>query len=98
MKDVFRLCKKTIRKRFYVTKLGDSTLTSSYKSLNLGHAANLELADILITDPPYCILNRRRKDGSLRDGISKTFLTFFFNMYVFIRYYYTYYPEKKKPE
>ena len=70
MKDVFRLCKKTIRKRFYVTKLGDSTLTSSYKSLNLGHAANFELADMLITDPPYCILNRRRKDGSLRDGIN----------------------------
>ena len=82
MRDMFRLCRKSIRKRLYVTKLGDSTLTASYKSLNLGHAGNLDLADMLITDPPYCILNRRRKDGSLRDGINKTF--FFLNMYVFI--------------
>lgn len=27
-----------------------------------------ELADVLITDPPYCLLTRRRKGGDLRDA------------------------------
>ena len=41
---------------------GDATLCNSYTDALKG-----ELADLLITDPPYCILTRRRKNGDLRD-------------------------------
>lgn len=40
--------------------LGDSRLVSTYTQAGLGHSPLLELADILVTDPPYCLLHRRR--------------------------------------
>ena len=45
---------------------GDSRLPATYAKAKLGKAP-LELADILVTDPPYCLLNRRRTGGDLRD-------------------------------
>lgn len=42
---------------------GDSCRPETF--LELGLESNR--ADILITDPPYCLLNRRRKSGELRD-------------------------------
>jgi len=33
-----------------------------------GRALGSELADALVTDPPYCLLTRRRKGGDLRDA------------------------------
>ena len=45
---------------------GDSRLASTYGKASLGKSP-LELADILVTDPPYCLLNRRRTGGDLRD-------------------------------
>ncbi len=46
---------------------GDSTQAASYTKLGLGDRIGHQLADVLITDPPYCLLNRRRKGGDLRD-------------------------------
>lgn len=46
---------------------GDCTTESAYKFLRLGINPGYELADILITDPPYCLLERRGKSGMLRD-------------------------------
>lgn len=45
---------------------GDSRVAATYARAKLGKAP-LDLADILITDPPYCLLNRRRTGGDLRD-------------------------------
>lgn len=45
---------------------GDSRLPATYAKAKLGQAP-LELADILVTDPPYCLLKRRRTGGDLRD-------------------------------
>ena len=45
---------------------GDSRLPATYAKAKLGKSP-LELADILVTDPPYCLLNRRRTGGDLRD-------------------------------
>ncbi len=42
---------------------GDCLNIQKYSLLSL----NTHPADILITDPPYCILNRRRIGGDLRD-------------------------------
>jgi DNA modification methylase len=42
-------------------------LEKSYSGAGLGRNNNEELADILVTDPPYCLLHRRRKNGDLRD-------------------------------
>lgn len=33
----------------------------------LGGHSSFQLADALVTDPPYCLLERRRKSGELRD-------------------------------
>ena len=41
---------------------GDSTDSESYQLL-----LNGEKADIMMADPPYCLLTRRRKKGDLRD-------------------------------
>jgi DNA modification methylase len=41
---------------------GDARREQSY-----GEALGGELADALVTDPPYCLLTRRRKGGDLRD-------------------------------
>ncbi len=41
---------------------GDATKASDWERALLGEKANA-----LITDPPYCILTRRRKGGDLRD-------------------------------
>ncbi len=41
---------------------GDSTSEESYKLLLAG-----EKADLMMADPPYCLLTRRRKKGDLRD-------------------------------
>eukprot|EP01035_Chromulina_nebulosa_P017401 gene17401-22950_t len=46
---------------------GDSTNPQTYTALGLGKGSNLELADVLLTDPPYCLLERRRTNGDLRD-------------------------------
>lgn len=46
--------------RAYRVVLGDSTLPSTYSQFE-------ERADVLFTDPPYCILERRGKEGYLRD-------------------------------
>ncbi|MBL9037496.1 MAG: site-specific DNA-methyltransferase [Archangium sp.] len=45
---------------------GDSTTPGAYE-----RALEGRLADALITDPPYCILTRRRKGGDLRDAKDK---------------------------
>jgi site-specific DNA-methyltransferase (adenine-specific) len=47
--------------------LGDSRLPETYKIAKLGPSQPLGLADVLVTDPPYCLLERRRKGGDLRD-------------------------------
>jgi site-specific DNA-methyltransferase (adenine-specific) len=44
---------------------GDSTSRESYRAAKLG--PNLLQADVLVTDPPYCLLERRRTGGDLRD-------------------------------
>jgi hypothetical protein len=44
---------------------GDSRLAATYGKAKLGK--HFELADVLVTDPPYCLLNRRRTGGDLRD-------------------------------
>jgi len=49
---------------FYLIN-GDSTKEESYKKLGLGKGQ--PLCDILITDPPYCLLTRRRPNGDIRD-------------------------------
>src|SRR5688572_9319910 len=41
---------------------GDARREATYEQL-LGQ----ERADLLLTDPPYCLLTRRRKGGDLRD-------------------------------
>lgn len=41
---------------------GDARRAESYRELLAG-----ERADLLLTDPPYCLLTRRRKGGDLRD-------------------------------
>jgi site-specific DNA-methyltransferase (adenine-specific) len=41
---------------------GDARREESYAAALRG-----ELADVLVTDPPYCLLTRRRKGGDLRD-------------------------------
>ena len=41
---------------------GDSTKAESYD-----RALGAEAAQLLLTDPPYCLLTRRRKEGDLRD-------------------------------
>lgn len=46
---------------------GDSTKPETYAKLMLGRSSDFELADVLITDPPYCLLERRRTGGDLRD-------------------------------
>jgi site-specific DNA-methyltransferase (adenine-specific) len=43
---------------------GDSTTAQSYSLSGFG---GKQVADILITDPPYCLLTRRRRFGDLRD-------------------------------
>lgn len=48
---------------------GDSTNKASYEKAGLGKNGNL--VDIIITDPPYCLLERRRKGGDLRDPKSR---------------------------
>ena len=45
---------------------GDSTLSQTYKDAGFNKEQDI-LADILFTDPPYCLLTRRRKLGDLRD-------------------------------
>lgn len=40
----------------------DATHAQSYQT-----ALSESLADVLLTDPPYCLLTRRRRDGSERD-------------------------------
>jgi site-specific DNA-methyltransferase (adenine-specific) len=42
--------------------VGDARLEESYVRALAG-----ELGDVLVTDPPYCLLTRRRKGGDLRD-------------------------------
>lgn len=42
---------------------GDARREDSYAQALRG-----ELADVLMTDPPYCLLTRRRKGGDLRDA------------------------------
>ena len=44
---------------------GDSRLAATYGKAKLGKL--FEFADVLVTDPPYCLLNRRRTGGDLRD-------------------------------
>lgn len=49
---------------------GDASSKSTYERILKSGATTstgLELADALITDPPYCLLERRRKNGDLRD-------------------------------
>jgi len=41
---------------------GDACRSEAYAALLAG-----ERADLLLTDPPYCLLTRRRKGGDLRD-------------------------------
>ncbi|MFZ5441545.1 MAG: DNA-methyltransferase [Myxococcota bacterium] len=41
---------------------GDSTLRETWERALEGRKA-----DVLLSDPPYCLLTRRRKDGDLRD-------------------------------
>ena len=41
---------------------GDATSPEAWK-----HALGGRRADVLLSDPPYCLLTRRRQDGDLRD-------------------------------
>lgn len=56
------------RRRYQIFH-GDSRQQISYK--NAGFGLNY-LADVLITDPPYCLLTRRRKYGDIRDSSRRT--------------------------
>lgn len=48
------------RKKYFSIIDGDSRDKNTFLKIKIP-------ADILITDPPYCILERRRKNGELRD-------------------------------
>lgn len=50
-----------------IVQFGDATDPSAYLNLGLGRDKGLQLVDVLITDPPYCLLERRRSGGDLRD-------------------------------
>jgi len=50
---------------------GDCRSTDAYASLGLGKGSQQQKANVLLTDPPYCILERRRKGGDLRDDKGK---------------------------
>ena len=54
-----RICLRAFTSCAIVT--GDATLPSTYSDFN-GRRA-----DVLITDPPYCLLHRKRRGGDLRD-------------------------------
>lgn len=55
-------------KRFHCKIVhGDAINSSSFKSLGLLAQVKESRADILITDPPYCLLERRKLSGELRD-------------------------------
>ena len=58
--DSMRRAKSWLTSANFKIFTGDSTKASSYHFIQ-------EKADILITDPPYCLLNRRRAKGDLRD-------------------------------
>ncbi len=45
---------------------GDASAHSTWERALSGRRA-----DVLLTDPPYCLLTRRRKDGALRDAKHK---------------------------
>ena len=49
-----------------VCQQGDSTRDETWR-----RALDGRKADALISDPPYCLLTRRRKDGELRDAKHK---------------------------
>jgi len=50
---------------------GDCRSKDAYTSLGLGKGRQQQQANVLLTDPPYCILERRRKGGDLRDDKGK---------------------------
>lgn len=50
-----------------IVVVGDSCKCEPYIGLGINENNPSSKADILITDPPYCLLNRRRKSGELRD-------------------------------
>ena len=73
MMNVFKrevLCytQSHLRRRYRIFQ-GDSKQDISYK--NAGFGLN-NLADVLITDPPYCLLTRRRKYGDIRERSRRT--------------------------
>jgi site-specific DNA-methyltransferase (adenine-specific) len=72
MKLTSRLLRKringpSIRLFHYHLVCEDATRLSSYKSLEHSQGKEFSKANILITDPPYCLLERKKLDGGLRD-------------------------------
>ena len=51
---------------------GDCRDPNAYHKLGLGPESGKEQADILITDPPYCLLERRRKPTKQQELEGKT--------------------------
>lgn len=49
---------------------GDASNIEHYKRIGMGPSSS-QMADVLITDPPYCLLERRRTGGDLRDPKSR---------------------------
>ena len=67
-RKVLRYTQLHARRRYQIFH-GDSRQQISYK--NAGFGVNY-LADVLITDPPYCLLTRRRKYWDIRDSSRRT--------------------------
>jgi site-specific DNA-methyltransferase (adenine-specific) len=62
-----RISGPSIRLFHYHLVCEDATRLSSYKSLEDSQGKEFSKANILITDPPYCLLERKKLDGGLRD-------------------------------
>lgn len=60
--------KDSCRHFFQKVVCGDSRQVEPYHSLLFDHGtSSLKSADAIVTDPPYCLLTRRRKGGDVRD-------------------------------
>jgi site-specific DNA-methyltransferase (adenine-specific) len=51
----------------YVQQLHQSQPPPQQQPYNLSASGQTQLVDVICTDPPYCLLERRRKGGDLRD-------------------------------
>lgn len=68
-RGLFQVMGKIISSKKRTIICGDSTISESYVELkNAGRKCQL-----ILTDPPYCLLTRRRKSGQLRDPHRRKF-------------------------